>query len=150
MTSWCDWRTAFAWLMAIGIASMIYFYRRHASSNSLGDQLGRSRIRSRILSHFGAGEICALKSRRRHFRQKCSNSVGAARCSEPYAGNRHKRMSHNDDRANVSKYSVETIEAMQKHLLSYRDNLRVEVEPGIPVAARTVAELRTLLPPKVP
>jgi hypothetical protein len=33
---------------------------------------------------------------------------------------------------------------MQKLLLSYRDNLRVEVEPGIPVAARTVAELRAL------
>jgi hypothetical protein len=44
----------------------------------------------------------------------------------------------------VPRYSVETIEAMQKLLLSYRDNLRVEVEPGIPVAARTVAELRAL------
>jgi hypothetical protein len=44
----------------------------------------------------------------------------------------------------VPRYSVETIEAMQKHLLSYRDNLRVEVEPGIPVAARTVAELRAI------
>ena len=33
---------------------------------------------------------------------------------------------------------------MQKHLLGYRDNLRVEVEPGIPIVARTVAELRTL------
>jgi hypothetical protein len=44
----------------------------------------------------------------------------------------------------VPRYSVETIEAMQKHLLSYRDNLRVEVESGIPVAARTVAELRAL------
>jgi hypothetical protein len=44
----------------------------------------------------------------------------------------------------VSRYSVETIEAMQKHLLSYRDNLRVEVEPGIPVATTTVAELRAL------
>jgi hypothetical protein len=44
----------------------------------------------------------------------------------------------------VPRYSVETIEAMQKHLLSYRDNLRVEVEPGIPIAARTVAELRAL------
>ena len=41
-------------------------------------------------------------------------------------------------------YSVETIEAMQKHLLSYRDNLRVEVEPGIPVVAKTVSELRAL------
>jgi hypothetical protein len=44
----------------------------------------------------------------------------------------------------VPRYSVETIEAMQKHLLGYRDNLRVEVESGIPVAARTVAELRAL------
>jgi len=47
-------------------------------------------------------------------------------------------------RANVPRYPAETLEAMQKHLLSYRDNLRVEVEPGVPVAARTVAELRTL------
>jgi hypothetical protein len=47
-------------------------------------------------------------------------------------------------RAKVPRYPAETIEAMQKHLLSYRDNLRVEVEPGIPVVARTVAELRTL------
>jgi len=45
---------------------------------------------------------------------------------------------------NVPQYSVETIEAMQKHLLGYRDNLRVEVELGIPIVARTVAELRTL------
>jgi hypothetical protein len=44
----------------------------------------------------------------------------------------------------VPKYSVETIEAMQKHLLSYRDNLRVEIESGVPVVARTVAELRSL------
>jgi len=44
----------------------------------------------------------------------------------------------------VPKYSFETIEAMQKHLLSYRDNLRVEVESGVPVIARTVAELRSL------
>ena len=33
---------------------------------------------------------------------------------------------------------------MQKHLLGYRDNLRVEVELGIPIVARTVAELRAL------
>jgi len=44
----------------------------------------------------------------------------------------------------VPRYSVETIEEMQRLLLSYRDNLRVEVESGIPVAARTVVELRTL------
>jgi hypothetical protein len=65
--------------------------------------------------------------------------------ANPYAGNRHKRKGHDDDRENsVPKYSVETIEAMQKLLLSYRDNLRVEVESGVPVAARTVAELRAL------
>ena len=46
--------------------------------------------------------------------------------------------------AEISRYSVETIEAMQKHLLGYRDNLRVEVEAGVPVVARTVAELRSL------
>ena len=44
----------------------------------------------------------------------------------------------------MPRYSVETIEAMQKLLLGYRDNLRVEVESGIPIVARTVAELRTL------
>ena len=44
----------------------------------------------------------------------------------------------------MPKYSVETIEAVQRHLLSYRDNLRVEVEPGVPVVARTVAELGAL------
>jgi hypothetical protein len=44
----------------------------------------------------------------------------------------------------MPRYSVETIEVMQKHLLGYRDNLRVEVEPGIPIVARTVAELRML------
>jgi hypothetical protein len=53
-------------------------------------------------------------------------------------------MSHGDEKANVPKYSVETIEAMQKLLLSYRDNLRVEIESGVPVVARTVAELRAL------
>ena len=44
----------------------------------------------------------------------------------------------------MPRYPADTLEAMQKHLLSYRDNLRVEVESGIPAAARTVAELRTL------
>ena len=44
----------------------------------------------------------------------------------------------------MPRYSVETIEAMQKLLLGYRDNLRVEVESDIPIVARTVAELRTL------
>jgi hypothetical protein len=53
-------------------------------------------------------------------------------------------MSQRRKRTTVPRYSIETIEAMQKHLLGYRDNLRVEVETGIPVAARTVAELRAL------
>ena len=44
----------------------------------------------------------------------------------------------------MPRYSVDTIEAMQKLLLSYRDNLKVEVETGVPVIARTVAELRAL------
>ena len=44
----------------------------------------------------------------------------------------------------MPRYSVETIEAMQKLLVGYRDNLRVEVESGIPIVARTVAELRTI------
>ena len=47
-------------------------------------------------------------------------------------------------RRKMPRYSVETIEAMQKYLLGYRDNLRVEIESGIPIVARTVAELRTL------
>jgi hypothetical protein len=33
---------------------------------------------------------------------------------------------------------------MQKLLLSYRDNLRVEIEAGVPIVAKTVAELRAL------
>jgi hypothetical protein len=47
-------------------------------------------------------------------------------------------------RAHVPSHPADTLEAMQRHLLSYRDNLRVEVEPGVSVAARTVAELRRL------
>jgi hypothetical protein len=40
------------------------------------------------------------------------------------------------------RYPAETVEAMRKHLLGYRDNMRVEVEHGIPVTAKTVADLR--------
>jgi hypothetical protein len=40
------------------------------------------------------------------------------------------------------RYPAETIEKMRKHLLSYRDDMRVEVEHGIPVTAKTMAELR--------
>jgi hypothetical protein len=42
------------------------------------------------------------------------------------------------------RYPAETIEAMRQHLLSYRDNMRIEIERGIPVTAKTVAELRAL------
>ena len=42
------------------------------------------------------------------------------------------------------RYPAETIEAMRKHLLGYRDNMRVEVEYDIPVTAKTVADLRAL------
>jgi hypothetical protein len=44
----------------------------------------------------------------------------------------------------VSRYSANTIEDMQRLLLGYRDNMRVEVEHGIPVTAKTVADLRAL------
>ncbi len=37
---------------------------------------------------------------------------------------------------------AETTETMRKHLRSYRDDMRVEVEHGIPVTAKTVADLR--------
>jgi hypothetical protein len=42
------------------------------------------------------------------------------------------------------RYAVNTIEEMQKLLLGYRDNMRVEVETGIAVTAKTVADLRAV------
>jgi hypothetical protein len=42
------------------------------------------------------------------------------------------------------RYAANTIEEMQKHLSGYRDNMRVEIEPGIAVTANTVADLRAL------
>jgi hypothetical protein len=41
----------------------------------------------------------------------------------------------------MPRYSAETLEAMGKLLLSYRDDMRVEVEQGIAIAAKTVADL---------
>ena len=41
----------------------------------------------------------------------------------------------------MPRYSAETLEAMRKLLLSYRDNMRVEVEQGVGIAAKTVADL---------
>ena len=42
------------------------------------------------------------------------------------------------------RYSANTIEEMQKLLLGYRDNMRVEVETGVAITAKTVADLRAL------
>jgi len=42
------------------------------------------------------------------------------------------------------RYAANTIEDMQKLLIGYRDNMRVEVEQGIPVTAKTVSDLRAL------
>ena len=44
----------------------------------------------------------------------------------------------------VLRYPALTIEEVRKHLFSYRDNMRVEVEQGISVTAKTVADLRAL------
>ncbi len=43
------------------------------------------------------------------------------------------------------RYSANTIEEMQKLLLGYRDNMRVEIETDVAVTAKTVADLRALL-----
>jgi hypothetical protein len=42
------------------------------------------------------------------------------------------------------RHPANTIEDMKKLLLGYRDNMRVEVETGIAVTAKTVANLRAL------
>jgi divalent metal cation (Fe/Co/Zn/Cd) transporter len=42
------------------------------------------------------------------------------------------------------RYAANTIEEMQKLLRGYRDNMRVEIESGIDVIAKTVADLRAL------
>ena len=42
------------------------------------------------------------------------------------------------------RYSANTIEEMQKLLLGYRDNMRVEIETDVAVTAKTVADLRAL------
>jgi hypothetical protein len=42
------------------------------------------------------------------------------------------------------RHPANTIEDMKKLLLGYRDNMRVEIESGIAVTAKTVANLRAL------
>jgi hypothetical protein len=44
----------------------------------------------------------------------------------------------------LSRYPANTTEDMQKLLIGYRDNMRVEVEQDIPLTAKTVADLRAL------
>jgi hypothetical protein len=44
----------------------------------------------------------------------------------------------------LSRYSANAIDEMRKLLFGYRDNMRVEVEPGVAVTAKTVADLRAL------
>ena len=44
----------------------------------------------------------------------------------------------------MTRYSVNTVDDMQKVLIGYRDNMRVEVEVGVAVTAKTVADLRAL------
>ena len=44
----------------------------------------------------------------------------------------------------MPRYLANTIDDMQKLLLGYRDNMRVEIETGVAVTAKTVADLRAL------
>jgi hypothetical protein len=44
----------------------------------------------------------------------------------------------------VPRFSVNTFDDMQKLLLGYRENMRVEIETGVAVSAKTVADLRAL------
>jgi hypothetical protein len=42
------------------------------------------------------------------------------------------------------RHPANTIEDMRKLLIGYRDNMRVEIENGVAVTAKTVADLRAL------
>ncbi len=42
------------------------------------------------------------------------------------------------------RHLANTIEDMKKLLVGYRDNMRVEIESGIAVTAKTVADLRAV------
>jgi len=42
------------------------------------------------------------------------------------------------------RHPANTIEDMRRLLLGYRDNMRVEIESGVAVTAKTVADLRAL------
>ena len=47
-------------------------------------------------------------------------------------------------RTNLLRHPANTNEDVQKLLIGYRDNMRVEIEQDIPVSAKTVADLRAL------
>ena len=42
------------------------------------------------------------------------------------------------------RYAANTMEDLKKLLVGYRDNMRVEIESGVAVTAKTVADLRAL------
>jgi hypothetical protein len=42
------------------------------------------------------------------------------------------------------RHPANTIEDMQKLLIGYRDNMRVEIESGVGITAKTVSDLRAL------
>jgi divalent metal cation (Fe/Co/Zn/Cd) transporter len=42
------------------------------------------------------------------------------------------------------RHPANTMEDVKKLLLGYRDNMRVEIESGVAVTAKTVADLRAL------
>jgi hypothetical protein len=44
----------------------------------------------------------------------------------------------------VARYSADTIGDVQRLVVGYRDNMRVEIETGVAVIAKTVADLRAL------
>jgi hypothetical protein len=44
----------------------------------------------------------------------------------------------------VARYSADTIDDVQRLVVGYRDNMRVEIETGVAVIAKTVADLRAL------
>ncbi len=44
----------------------------------------------------------------------------------------------------MTRSTANTINEMRKLLFGYRDNMRVEIEPGVAVTAKTVGDLRAL------
>ena len=44
----------------------------------------------------------------------------------------------------MARYSADTIDDVQRLVVGYRDNMRVEIETGVAVIAKTVADLRAL------